>query len=218
MTKKTSTLRILVAALMAEMFHPEAPAAESFGINVCNVTLEIADDREFSSLRFTLHAADPESGDGISCTSGVSPDVSVEITGDTDARTIEINAAEGIDASLPFLDCEALIHWSQCCVNAETTSAALLDGTEADPLPEVTASAVDCICVDLCSYSGCGDYDGDGEVTASDALGVLQSAVGGGDCTLAACDYTGDGKITATDALAVLRDAVGLPSSPSCPE
>ncbi len=55
-----------------------------------------------------------------------------------------------------------------------------------------------------------GDADGDGSVTASDALIILVASVSAGQCTPCACDANGDLLITATDALAVLQYAVGL--------
>ncbi len=55
-----------------------------------------------------------------------------------------------------------------------------------------------------------GDADGDGSVTASDALIILVASVSAGQCTPCACDANGDSLVTATDALAVLQYAVGL--------
>lgn len=58
-----------------------------------------------------------------------------------------------------------------------------------------------------------GDLNGDGQVTAVDALLALQIAVGLTPTTTSALangDVNGDGKITAADALLILRRAVGL--------
>jgi len=63
----------------------------------------------------------------------------------------------------------------------------------------------------------CGDFTGDGELTATDALGVLRAATDLEECDLSVCDFTGDSNITAIDALAVLRASVDLPSDPNCP-
>ncbi len=62
----------------------------------------------------------------------------------------------------------------------------------------------------------CGDANGDGKVTAADALTTLRTAVGVGACDLARCDYNGSGDVTAADALAVLRAAVGSQTAPNC--
>jgi hypothetical protein len=56
-----------------------------------------------------------------------------------------------------------------------------------------------------------GDANGDGQVTATDALVVLRAAVGTAVCSLCACDVSADSAVTATDALMVLRRAVGQP-------
>jgi hypothetical protein len=63
----------------------------------------------------------------------------------------------------------------------------------------------------------CGDINDDGRITATDALFVLQAAVGLRECSLELCDVNGDGQITATDASMLLQVAVGLPVALSCP-
>jgi len=64
----------------------------------------------------------------------------------------------------------------------------------------------------------CGDPTGDHVVTASDALFLLQSAVGLEACMLCICDVDDSGRATATDALAVLKHAVGLGIELLCAE
>ncbi len=63
----------------------------------------------------------------------------------------------------------------------------------------------------------CGDWNGDGTTTATDAQGILRVAVGLGQCAAWICDYDGSGAVTTSDALAVLRASVGQPTTPSCP-
>jgi hypothetical protein len=56
----------------------------------------------------------------------------------------------------------------------------------------------------------CGDANGDGDVSAADALYVLKAAVGGiQDCVPKRCDANGNGDVGASDALRILRHAVG---------
>jgi hypothetical protein len=62
-----------------------------------------------------------------------------------------------------------------------------------------------------------GDANGDGAVTAGDALLTLAAAISTGSCALCVCDVNGDGVLTATDALVVLRLAVGLPVETNAP-
>jgi hypothetical protein len=64
---------------------------------------------------------------------------------------------------------------------------------------------------------GCGDPTGNGEVTAGDALYVLQAATGLHACLPASCDVDSSGQVTASDALSVLETAVSPRSSLSCP-
>ncbi len=54
-------------------------------------------------------------------------------------------------------------------------------------------------------------------INTTDALIVLQSAVGSSVCEACVCDVDSSGSITATDALAVLRFAVGQPVVLNCP-
>jgi hypothetical protein len=62
----------------------------------------------------------------------------------------------------------------------------------------------------------CGDINGDG-VTATDALRVLQAAVGSEtSCQLCTCDVDSSGAISATDALRVLQAAVGVEVDLTC--
>jgi len=66
---------------------------------------------------------------------------------------------------------------------------------------------------------GCGDTDDDGRITATDALVVLQTAVGSNDCRsldVCICDVDGANSVTATDALGVLKFAVGIVVSMDC--
>ena len=62
-----------------------------------------------------------------------------------------------------------------------------------------------------------GDVNGDGAVTASDALAGLNVALGIGQCLLCVCDLNGDGSISATDALIILNLAVGIPVATNPP-
>jgi hypothetical protein len=73
-------------------------------------------------------------------------------------------------------------------------------------------TSCDTVCVQ------CGDADGSGTISASDALAALRSAIGVASCALLACDVNGSGDITAADALRILEYAVdqnvGLGCSP----
>ncbi|TFH22239.1 MAG: DUF4215 domain-containing protein, partial [Myxococcales bacterium] len=63
----------------------------------------------------------------------------------------------------------------------------------------------------------CGDADGNGTITATDAKVVLDDAIGlASTCTRARCDVNGSTLTTATDARTVLEVAVGLGSPLDC--
>ncbi|HYC57440.1 MAG TPA: endonuclease/exonuclease/phosphatase family protein [Candidatus Binatia bacterium] len=64
----------------------------------------------------------------------------------------------------------------------------------------------------------CGDpAPPSGNVTASDALFVLRTAVGSLSCEVCVCDASGNGSITASDALLILKAAVGQDVDLACP-
>ncbi len=70
-----------------------------------------------------------------------------------------------------------------------------------------------------CTFSTCGDPNGTAIVTASDALFILQAAVGAASCDVCLCDVlqSGGAAITASDAAAALRFSVGVPITLNCP-
>ena len=58
----------------------------------------------------------------------------------------------------------------------------------------------------------CGDLNGDGKITTTDAVIALEIAAGGRPCDaamLAAADVSGDGEVTSLDALMILQVAAG---------
>jgi hypothetical protein len=63
----------------------------------------------------------------------------------------------------------------------------------------------------------CGDPNGDGRTTATDALHTLHASVGTATCAPCVCDVNHSDDVTATDALFLLRVAVGMPLIPNCP-
>ena len=63
----------------------------------------------------------------------------------------------------------------------------------------------------------CGDFNADGQLTATDALGVLNAAVGLASCAEEECDIDGSGNVSATDALTALKAAVGQEVVLACP-
>jgi hypothetical protein len=63
----------------------------------------------------------------------------------------------------------------------------------------------------------CGDANGDGSVTSSDALAALKAAVGlASPCTLGICDVDSSGFVLASDALRILRKGVGQMVTLNC--
>jgi len=75
-------------------------------------------------------------------------------------------------------------------------------------------------CRNDCTLLACGDPDGDGKLTATDALFVLRGATGTQACDACVCDVdasAGAAPVSVSDALRVLRIAIGLTSfEPNC--
>lgn len=63
----------------------------------------------------------------------------------------------------------------------------------------------------------CGDANGNGTISVSDAVVVLRNVVSSGSCYLRTCDLDGSHAIRISDALNDLRIVVGLPAPLDCP-
>lgn len=74
------------------------------------------------------------------------------------------------------------------------------------------------LCVQGSTVPVCGDANGNGSVTASDALQILNKSVGQPIiCHPYLCDTDNNGSIVTSDAQRVLRKAVGQTVSVTCP-
>ena len=90
------------------------------------------------------------------------------------------------------------------------------DGSQIE-LPSLCASHLDCDKWPCLGSEGpyaadvCGDPNGDGNITATDALIALLAAVSDQDCPLTQCDSDRSGSVQATDALRILQAGLQLP-------
>jgi cysteine-rich repeat protein len=100
-----------------------------------------------------------------------------------------------------------------CTIN-DQCSAGLCQGTDTCPTGQFCSENTG-----SCETEGggCGDPNQDGRKTASDALFVLNVAVGLQTCALCTCDVDSSSSISASDALRLLNFSVGLPVPLSCP-
>lgn len=64
----------------------------------------------------------------------------------------------------------------------------------------------------------CGDANGNGSITATDALFALRASVGTYDCEVSVCDANDSGEVTASDSLLILRKATGQDVVLTCPQ
>jgi len=66
---------------------------------------------------------------------------------------------------------------------------------------------------------GCGDPDGDGNITDVDGVNALRAAASlSSNCTLPTCDVNADGVINDVDGVNLLRAAAQLPATLNCPQ
>ncbi len=84
-------------------------------------------------------------------------------------------------------------------------------------MPLFVIALVFAIAAPASAQTACGDFNDDGVVTATDALGALGAAVGINSCAMSVCDVNDDGTVSATDALTLLGSAVGQPVTLDCP-
>ncbi|RMF19626.1 MAG: hypothetical protein D6760_12950, partial [Deltaproteobacteria bacterium] len=101
----------------------------------------------------------------------------------------------------------------RCAPGATSTFGDTFDIPSDDPANPVVTFAVGAHAV------LCGDANDDARVTATDALAVLKTAVGSGDCgglDTCICNVDAASNVTATDALMVLKNAVGQPVALNC--
>lgn len=68
----------------------------------------------------------------------------------------------------------------------------------------------------IAAQAACGDPNGDGKVSAADALFTLRASVGQITCDLDVCDVDSNGRINVTDALKVLKSATGQVGAFAC--
>lgn len=94
--------------------------------------------------------------------------------------------------------------WSGCAVGNDDACAASTTTTTST----TTSTA---------PVSVCGDANGNGDVTATDAQFALRAAVGSEECALSVCDVNGNGSVASSDALRILQHAVGQPVELECP-
>jgi cysteine-rich repeat protein len=72
-------------------------------------------------------------------------------------------------------------------------------------------------CLGNCTFTPCGDANGNGSIQTSDALFALRTAVGQVDCSLCVCDVTNNGTVVSSSAQRILRIAVGQVIPLNCP-
>jgi hypothetical protein len=110
----------------------------------------------------------------------------------------------GQPASIPV---QILLPTAEDCTVLPTTTSST--STSSISTTSTTSTTLD--------EPSCGDPNGDGSVTATDSLFVLNAAVGLTMSELCICDVNGDGVVSATDSLLLLNVAVGQPLPLQCP-
>jgi hypothetical protein len=126
-------------------------------------------------------------------------------TPDAQSATLTVTVLESLDTAGQPLDDPAVVGLEtfECTTLPETTTT--VTGSTTSTVTDGTTTTTT-----LPNGEECGDADGNGSITASDALLALRTAVGAAQCPLARCDTNADGFINTTDSLRILRKAVGI--------
>ena len=172
---------------------------------------------------------------------GVSGTFTIEHEAETDALEVQLERDNGL-FPYPLASCEpnGSEDWESAVLSIELIEARNKEGQDLDPAPEIAIDTFDCVAppttttttttpptttttveqTTTTTVSGegtCGDADGNGSISASDALLALRAAVGSAQCAPARCDTNADASLNASDALRILHAAVGLPEPLTCP-
>jgi hypothetical protein len=120
----------------------------------------------------------------------------------------------GVNGSvMPFLTIVPSEHGTTT-TTAPTTTTTIATTTTSTTSTTLLATTT----TTLSPSDNCGDANGDGEITTTDALFILRGAVGLETCPLVVCDVDSNGQVLTGDSLRVLQAAIGLPVELACQE
>jgi len=168
----------------------------------------------------TCTAADPDlspCSDGNICTVGDACDDGVCVSGEGENPICVTTTTETPTTTVEVTTTTLAVTTTTVEVPTTTLEVTTTTMTVTTTTAEVPTTTLQVPTTTLPGEVLCGDFNGDRELTAADALGALRASVGAVECALAVCDFTGDGDVTSTDALAILRASVGLSADPNCP-
>jgi DNA-binding beta-propeller fold protein YncE len=143
----------------------------------------------------------------------LSPRTCIQNTGRTECVNVGGTTTAGLDGAI---DAALSPAGTQVYVSSFTSDALVIIQRESAITVTTTTSVT--TTSDPGPLPDCGDPNGDGNVTANDALAILRAAVGGDECEgiVCVCDVAGGGSVATSDALAALRIAVGQAVTPQC--
>jgi hypothetical protein len=178
-----------------------APAAARVECPVSFFVEELLNPVALSSIEFGVLYSPPSL-----VFSGVCRTRSTDIPTEADLEVVDLveEDTSGQPASIPV---QILLPTAEDCTVLPTTTSST--STSSISTTSTTSTTLD--------EPSCGDPNGDGSVTATDSLFVLNAAVGLTMSELCICDVNGDGVVSATDSLLLLNVAVGQPLPLQCP-
>jgi hypothetical protein len=134
---------------------------------------------------------------------------------ETTALTVDVLEAQNLDGRVlvptPVVDVDTF----ECSSSPPPTTTTLPVTTTLGSLTTTTVASGTTTST-IPAPPLCGDGDGNGTITAADALLALRKAVGAASCPVERCDTDASGSVTATDALRVLRAAIGISELLTC--
>ena len=177
----------------------------------------ISSDSDTNSDSCCHHDSDTdESSDTETETNTDSGIDSETIVSDNDSANDSTDSEESSSDINDNIDSDSCCHHS---TDSDNTESDVSDDSDSDISDNGSDSDTDSCCEhnetpdEPQQHKNLGDIDGDGDITANDALTVLRASVGIAELTpeqFILADVDGDGDITANDALAILRFSVGL--------
>ncbi len=228
---KKSMLRPLILAASALLAVAAPAAAHS---NACSVTYHLGTSTPLATLEVWTDYADipgifPGLADRVECWTLNNTVVSVNDLDEERTLGMSVDGSPTpIQGPKDFIFCEWLPSTREPELEEFDLSQQSATNMQGQPVdPEVTISELDCDWDGSITTSTttttttlppamCGDFNADGTLQVSDALGVLRTAVGSAPCLACVCDVDGNGSKSVTDALIALKLAVGIDLPTNC--
>jgi hypothetical protein len=221
--------RSIILAAASLLALPSSAAAHS---NACAVWYHLGTSTPLATLEVTttyegIPGSFPGAGNRVEC--WPLNNTSVFFTDDDAEYSLHMSVTaslQAIQGPKNFIFCEWLPTTRLPEVEEFDLSVQTATDMEGDPVdPDVTISELDCDWDGVITTTTtttipapvvCGDFNKDGDLQVTDALGIMRTAVGNVSCLACVCDVDGNGVKSVIDALIALKLAVGVTVPTNC--